>query len=297
VGERSPINDGSDGGAARKQLRVGVALTTDPNATRQELDEFCRALGAVIGSEVLPRPVWHYHRLLEGLEDDAVDVVWLPPVLALRASADGLIEPVALPVRNGSSSYQTALFSSADSTIRTVEDLHDLRAAWVDRQSAAGYLIIRAHLRSLGVDLEDAFSADVFLGTYDGVAGAVLDGEVDVGATYVYFDDTDPATAEPRRAGWGRATVHVIARSRPIPADLIAVSRKVPQALRSRIQRALLDGGSGAFAESAARLFDAEGFVAPQTEHLDELTDVLAAMPEAAIRPHSVFPPDEGEQD
>ena len=28
-------------------------------------------------------------------------------------------------------------------------------------------------------------------------------------------------------------------------------------------------------------------------EHLEELTDVLAAMPEAAIRPHSVFPPGE----
>jgi phosphonate transport system substrate-binding protein len=287
VGATTP----TDRDGKRPRLRVGIALTTDPASTRQVLDEFCAALGRELHLDVSPRGAWHYHHLIEGLQDGEIDLVWLPPVLALRASAAGLIEPVALPVRNGSASYQTALFSRAGSTVRTVDDLQGVRAAWVDRQSAGGYLLIRAHLQSLGVDLDQAFSSDLFLGTYDGVAGAVLDGEVDVGATYVYYDESAPEAVEPKRAGWGRAAVQVIAVSRPIPADLIAVSLRVSEPSRRAIQRSLLGDDGGEVAALAAKLFEAEGLVAPDQEHIEQLTEVLAAMPEAAVRPASLFPP------
>lgn len=268
-----------------------MALTTDPSSTRALLAKFCRALGEATGLAVRPRGVWHYHHLIEGLEDREIDVAWLPPLLALRASAQGRVVPLALPVRNGSSSYQTALFARADSTIRDVSDLKGVRAAWVDRQSAAGYLIIRAHLKAKGVDLDQAFSSDLFLGTYDGVAGAVLDGEVDVGATYAYFPEDGPASAVPLRAGWGDADVHVIARSDPIPADLVAADRRVSAELRERVSSALVDDPSTDLRRAACELFNAEGFAAPSPGHLEALGDLLAALGEVPATPHSLFPP------
>ncbi|HZO12896.1 MAG TPA: PhnD/SsuA/transferrin family substrate-binding protein, partial [Polyangiaceae bacterium] len=169
----------------RDGLAVGIALTTDPDQSRGLLEEFCRCLAQATGVRVTAHGMWHYHHLLEALSAGQLDLVWLPPILALRATARAGCVPIAIPVRHGVSTYSTALFTRPDSRIRNTDDLQGVRAAWVDRQSAAGYLIIRALLRSNGVDLTKAFAHEKFLGTHDAVAQAVLEGEVDVGATFV----------------------------------------------------------------------------------------------------------------
>ena len=110
------------------RLCVGIALTTDPTTTQRLLEEFCGALAESTGLEVVPRGVWHYHHLLEGLADREIDIVWLPPILALRATANGRVVPIALPVHNGVSAYHSALFARADSPLRAMADLKGVRA-------------------------------------------------------------------------------------------------------------------------------------------------------------------------
>src|SRR5690606_26893224 len=209
-----------------RPIAVGIALTTDPEETRRKLEGFCRELSAATRVPVVARGMWHYHHLLEALADGELHVVWLPPILALRAAAGGHCTPIALPVRHGVSTYSTALFTRPQSPIRTIADLKGASAAWVDRQSAAGHLIIRAFLRSKGVDLDAAFGHEKFLGTHDAVAEAVLEGEVDVGATFVYLDP-DASTGAPRAAGWGETAVHIICHAGPIPSDVIATGPAV----------------------------------------------------------------------
>src|SRR6185436_3814664 len=110
-----------------------------------------------------------------------VDIAWLPPVIAQRAAARGRTIPIALPIRGGTSSFHSALFTRAGSRLRSSQDLERVRAAWVDRQSAAGYLVIRAQIRAQGVNLERAFASEVFLGSHEAVVKAVSAGDVDVG--------------------------------------------------------------------------------------------------------------------
>jgi phosphate/phosphite/phosphonate ABC transporter binding protein len=255
-----------------------VALTS--GLSRAKLDEFCAALAAATGLDVVAVGVWYYHRLLEAMDVGDVDVAWLPPILAATAMIRGLAVPFALPVRGGVTSYSTALFTRDDSPYRELPDVVGVRAAWVDRQSASGYLLIRAHLRLLGLDLERAVSADRFTGSHEEVAQAVLDGSVDVGASYVHLDPTDD---RPLRAAWGDARVRVLAHAGPIPADVIARSRRLDDKAQRTMERALVSGQSPRLRDASRVLLGAEGFALPRPGHLDAVAALLPALDEHAI--------------
>lgn len=265
--------------ATTRGVRVGIAFATHPTELRAQLDRFCAVLGAALHVPASGLGVWHYHRLLEALEMGDIDVAWLPPILAGLAVARGRVLPIALPVRDGAAFYSTALFARADSSFRSHEDVRGARVAWVDRRSAAGYLVIRAHLRSIGADLEHMFSADQFVGAHDAVARAVQDGDADVGATFVHFD---PVTGIPVRAGWRDFDMRVIAHAGPIPSDVVAIGTHVPEALRHALQRAFVEPKEPALRAAANALFNAEGFLAPEFAHFAPLQALLKDLDEHA---------------
>lgn len=286
VGDHPEISEPVDATA----VSVAIALTTDPTTTRALLDRFCYALGQATGLDVEPRGVLPAQQLLDELAAGQIQLVWLPPILALRATVAERVLPIALPVRGGASLYRAVLFSQPGSTIRSVEDLSGLRAAWVDRRSATGYLIIRAHIEGKGVQLEEAFSENLFLGTHEDVAEAVLAGEAHVGASYLYRDQDDP-TGPAVRAGWGEAEVQLVVETEPIPVDLIATDRQVPALVREAVQQALISGESAELAEAAKELLAADGFIAPSPEHIEPVRRMLGSIRDEPVNPHSLFPP------
>ncbi|MCA9618740.1 MAG: PhnD/SsuA/transferrin family substrate-binding protein [Myxococcales bacterium] len=268
-------------------LSVGIALTTDPQMTRGLLEQLCLALGDATGIQVSPSGVVSYQRLVEQLAAREVDLVWLPPVPALRATAAGHLRPIALPIRNGESSYRTALFTRPDSPIVEPRDLVGRRAAWVDPESAAGYLIIAAHLGSLGLDPLATFADQHFLGSHDAVAAAVREGRADVGATFAYQDDKGRI----RRAGWGSDRVRVICQAGPIPNDMLAARVGLSDLLVRMVQSALVDVQNAELREAARSLLAAEGFAVPDPEHLAPLRRLLSSAMTAPPVAHSMFPP------
>ncbi len=267
-------------------IGIGIALTTDPHVTRGLLQSLCLALTDATGVNVLPKGVASYGRLLEQLEGGEVDIVWLPPILALRATTKEEVVPIALPIRNGESSYHAALFSRADSRVRRLEDLEAVRAAWVDPQSAAGHLIIRAHLQQAGLDLDKAFAKNEFLGSHEAVSRAVHEGTADVGATFAYLD----SGTRPTRAGWGTREMQMITSAGPIPNDIIAARRGLSPLLVRLIQSALVDVHNAQVREAARVLLNAEGFVVPTAEHLEPLRHLVGEL-NVKNTPHSMSPP------
>jgi phosphate/phosphite/phosphonate ABC transporter binding protein len=262
-------------------VRVGIALASHPTELRGQLDQFCSALGAALRVPAAGLGVWHYHRLLEALEMGDIDLAWLPPILAGLAVARGRVLPIAMPVRDGAAFYSTALFVRGDASLRSAADLRGARVAWVDRRSAAGYLVIRAHLRSIGIDLERAFAADQFLGAHDAVARAVHEGDADVGASFVHFD---PVTGGVLRSGWQDYDMRVITHAGPIPSDLLAIGTHVPEGMRDAIQTLLVRGTDPAVRATASALFTAEGFLATEPAHLAPLQSLLKDLDEHAQR-------------
>ncbi len=271
----------SESESGSRGVRVGIAFASHPTELRAQLDHFCAALGAVLQVPVAGLGVWHYHRLLEALEMGDIDVAWLPPILAGLAVARGRVLPIAMPVRDGAAFYSTALFVRNDAPWRSVGEMRGARVAWVDRRSAAGYLVIRAHLRSIGIDLEKVFGAEQFLGAHDAVARAVNDREADVGASFVHFD---PVTGGVLRSGWRELDMRVIAHAGPIPSDLLAIGTHVPEHLRDAIQKLLVRGTDPRVRATASALFTAEGFLATEPAHLAPLQLLLKDLDEHAQR-------------
>jgi phosphate/phosphite/phosphonate ABC transporter binding protein len=273
-------------GDAFRRVRVGVALAGDlEEGGRAPLEPFCEALAGALDLVVTGHRYPHYQELLDGMHAGEIDLAWLPPVVALRATARGRTLPIALPVRGGSSSFHGALFARKDHPASRAKDLKGARVAWVDRQSAAGYLVIRAGLKSEGVDLTRAFAHEAFLGSHDAVVHAVLTGAVDVGATFAYLD----AARSVRRAAWGTATVKVLALAGPIPADVVAATIRMPVALIRKVQRALASDDA-ALRRASLDLFAAESFVEARPEHLEPLEKLLAHLAEDP-RATSIPPP------
>ncbi len=270
-------------------MRVGVALTN--GSTREHVDTFCRALGAATGLEVTGIALWHYHRLIESMEMGDVDVAWLPPILAAQAACDGRAIPLAVPVRGGVSSYSTALFVAESSRVRSHTELAGARAAWVDRQSVSGYLLIRAHLRSLGIDPESTFASDRFLGSHEAVVRAVIEGSADVGATFIHLDER-PGRRAPRilRAGWGEAGVRVIAHAGPIPSDVVAASARLGVGEARLVQEALLQGRHAGLRAGSLGLMGADIFVEPVAAHLRGLALLLPRLDEHAQPRAGIWP-------
>lgn len=193
-------------------------------------------------------------------------------------------------LRNGSSSYHTGLIALRESKLDKLTDLRGVRAAWVDRESASGYLVIRAALRAAGVSLVNAFSEEVFVRSHAEVARAVAERRVDVGATCFNFVS---GTVEIARSGFKDHggvrddSIKLLAHAGPIPADIVAAHRLVPTRWVQLVQAALVDARPAAVHVAAKELVHADGFVRPTQDH----REMLGALLDAVDRPASMPPP------
>ncbi len=266
-------------------LRVGIAFGSAAGArgssqqarTRARLDAFCRALSGALSREVSGAVLGDYPALLGQLSDGLVTLAWLPPVIALQAATARRALPLALPVRSGRAVYHAALFAREGSRLRSAADLDGVRAAWVDRFSASGYLLIRAALRSRGVSVGRAFSSERFEGSHERVVEEVAMGRADVGATFVHYNQAGLI----ERAGWGNEHMQVVTSFGPIPSDVIAASFHVPAQDIQQLKQVLLGGGDAALVRATNELLEAEGLIGTNPDHLAPLASVLRFMDES----------------
>ena len=275
-------------------LRFGIAPGSWNASTRAQLDDFCSEVARVAQLAIAPFAAADYRAAVDAIEDGQLDVAWLPPVVALRGVSRGALVPLAIPIRDGVSTFSAVLFTREVSPIRTMSDLKGCSAAWVDSQSAAGYLVIRAKLNLEGVDLSQAFAFEEFCGTHPRVVHAVLSGRADVGATYARLGDSGNVLS----AAWIDAgftgPVHIITQAGPIPGDILAMSARTPVAAGRALQNALVHSPPSSSLSVAARaLFDCDGFEIPRREHLAPLARLVDGLRETS-RFNSAFPPARG---
>ncbi len=263
-------------------LRFSFALSTDVADGRAKVDAFCEALERSTSIHFVPTAMDGYEALFDAIANDEVDICWAAPAVALRALAAGRIEPLALPVRHGFSSYDAALICRPDAPFERLRDLKSVRVGWVDKHSASGYLVMRAWLQEQGLEPWQAFAEERFLATHDAVTAAVLAGEVDVGATFVNLAPL--GTTSPVSAGWRDAKVKILARTGPIAADLIAAVRAIPRSVVEILREALLDDGSEA-RQAACALLDAEDMVPSRNEYQELLQRLGPWLAKATMPP------------
>lgn len=255
--------------APRMPFRVAIATTLDPMVALPKLTALCKALGALVDRPTSGHLMVSYEELVLGADADGFEMMWLPPLIALTLVPHEKAEAMAVPVRGGETSYATALFARPNSGVKGIADLQDKRAAWVDQHSCAGYVLPRALLKRRGVDVDGSFAEQRMLGSHAKVVAAVLDGDADVGATFVHLDGGKIVNA-----AWGDRDVEVLESYGPIPADMLAFGRNVRSAAREAVAEALLDGSSE-LSERARDLMECDGFAAPDADHLAALVELV----------------------
>jgi phosphonate transport system substrate-binding protein len=260
-------------------LTFVVARSVDHRETPAALDRFRDQLRHEVGEQVVLRVVDSYGALADALTRGEAHLAWMPPLLFVDAVERTPLVPLVTAERNGRREYCSVLFTVEGSKFTSLKELRGSTVAWVDRASAAGYLLPRAHLAAEGFNLKTLFARELFLGSHGAVVRAVLTGKADVGAT---FGGAPGEDEEDRPSGFSEVAasdeVRVLFRTSSIPADVVACRRDVPVATREHLISALLHMGTFAVGRRVTRrLFGADSFVPVDDEAMVRLKDLVSA--------------------
>jgi phosphonate transport system substrate-binding protein len=267
--------------AKLRTIRFGLP----PHAPRRvEAAPFKAALleGAQLSIRLLHLP--SYAALFEAVDSGACDAAWSPPLVALDLERCGTASPVLALARARTAGYYSVLLASATSALRGAADLAGASIGWVAPESAAGHVIPRMHLRSLGLDTGRLFRGESFFGSHQRALDALAEGAVDVVATYAHYDAQLGRFVPPPLS----IATRVLAAAGPIPADVIVVRNDVGAHHRERLTTALA-GLSDAERASFVPLMNARRFVRVSSQHLNPLRALAARAADAALSPCRPF--------
>jgi ABC-type phosphate/phosphonate transport system substrate-binding protein len=167
----------------------GLCFALPPSLGSENVRALAREFASVLyeaGFETVV-PVRSYELLERALLSGEVHAAWGPPMVCAQIEEAG--GKVALrAVRSGSVSYRSALVCRSHDDLALDEigqlGLRKLRAVWVDKYSMGGYVLPRHHLRTLGVDLDQAFESEKLLGSYEACFDAVMECDADITASF-----------------------------------------------------------------------------------------------------------------
>jgi phosphonate transport system substrate-binding protein len=184
----------------------------DQTLRTQELEGLGHVLEHELGGPVAVSVAADYREFSRAVSERRWDLIMVGPVLYSRAHQNGY-DAVAIGMRDGSFVRQGLFIARADKGIAGVADLKGKKVAFVSPHSSAGFQFPFAFLFAQGLSPSDY--AREFVGSYEAVVKAVLEGRADAGATY------DGAVQD--LAGDLAPLLTVFAKTDPIPGEAFAV--------------------------------------------------------------------------
>ena len=242
------------------RLVFGLLKQDEVAGMSDALAHFCERLSKKTGHEVVALEVPKYEGLSEALESRTAQLAWLPPLLHMKTDPRAAI-PLVSARRGGEDSYESVLVASKGSTIKSMDDLAQKRAAWVDPWSAAGFVVPRIWLDQHGYDPRKLFRTEVFFGAHTLSVKAILEGVADVAGTFARFGKD----GEVKTGGWRRvegAEMQVVQRFGVIPPDTICVSSTLDGPTISMMEHAFVSMKDDADAKKWIHtIFGADEFI------------------------------------
>jgi phosphate/phosphite/phosphonate ABC transporter binding protein len=213
-----------------------VFAHVSPSGSESALAELLGAASERLGGPITSERLESYEALASCVRDGKYDIAWLPPIVLVDAG--DTVVPLGSLVRDGNASYEAALVVRADAKIRSLEGLRNVKAGWVDRWSASGYVLPCVHLALQGFETEKLFAEQTFYGSHRAAIEALTSGACDVTATYARAD----LRGEIATGSWtemGKTNVRVLQTFGAIPPDVLGVRADRAEALRSPMIEAL----------------------------------------------------------
>ena len=170
--------------------RLTFGLVPPPSFVGFEprLNALLRWVGERAEVALVRRHVGSYDDLVSALREGTIDVAWLPPIPFARLEAD-VVRPLVCGARRRRRVRRRALGAREDSAIVALPDVRGKRVGWVNPLSTTGYVVPRIRLAVRFPQGTKKSSPPNILGSHAAVVRAVLDGVVDVGASYGGFSE------------------------------------------------------------------------------------------------------------
>jgi phosphate/phosphite/phosphonate ABC transporter binding protein len=223
-----------------KKITFGIGPVALGEGGKELRERFAKLLARTFNLRVTLVTARSYTRLMRRCLNGELDLAWLPPAVFVRVMDQMHSTQLLLGVeRRPPGFYRGAIFARPDSDITTPEDLEDTVVAWVDPNSAAGFLFPRFALMSRGLHPDRIFAQEEFFRSHEAVVRAVESGNVDVGATYVRNVADDPSSAV-LSAGWTDhgAEMRVVLETRTIPHDVVCAPLSLGDDLQEKVVEA-----------------------------------------------------------
>ena len=194
-----------------------AAVLTNGRAIAKYLESKIR------GIEVRTSVAQDYQALVEATRSGKLDFAWLSPVSYVEAHDQAGAQVLLKSVRGAGPYYWAAFVVRKDSGIKSLNDMRGKSIAWIDPTSAAGYTFPKATLIAKGIDSDKFFGKQTFAGKHDAAVLALLNGSVDVIATFSNNTKGDSGAwtqfLKPEQA----AQLQPVVYSKPIPGDTLSV--------------------------------------------------------------------------
>jgi phosphonate transport system substrate-binding protein len=251
---------------ARDPAKLRVALLPDENAATliQNAQPLKQHLEKVLNKDIELVVTTDYSSMIEAMRFGRIEVAYFGPfsyVLAKSKAPD--IEPFAVGVEKGKPTYNSILIAQADGPVKSIADVRGKPFGFGDQASTSSHLVPRAHLLKHGL-MGGRDYRIVHLGTHDGVARAVQNGQVPAGALSEQIYRSLLA-----RKAIDSAKIREIGLSVPVPNYPIVLQGYLAPELKDAIRRAFLEVKDPA----VLRSFRVEGFAATDDKAYDVLRE------------------------
>ncbi len=266
------------------RLTFGYAAPEASDEAEKTMNALLARVSAGAGHEIVAMPQDAYDAVAQAVHKGELDLAWVSPIPFIALLRNESVIPLASPQRGGMH-YHGALVVSADTPIGELSALVGRRAAWVDRYSAAGFVVPRIELAKVGIDKTN-LGPQKFYGSHSAAMHAVANGEADFGATFVRLAPNGAIVGGPWIGNPElERRLRIFATFGEIPPDVVVARRDLTLAVRERVRESLLslsDDARGA--EMLAAVFGAEGMFVPNVDRYEPLREVaLAALKEQVL--------------
>ncbi len=219
-------------------LTFGIIPAEASLESRKRFQPLIDHLEQKLGLKIKPYFGPDYVAVIVGMASQKLDFAYMGPLAYVQAARRG--GAVAFAKENTIKTglgYHSLIVSRADSGIKTLSDAKGKSFAFVDPESASGYLLPWLHLvRDLKIKPETYFKNISFGGSHEANIESVIEGEVQVAATNDREIDVAIRDGEIKNI----KALNILWTSQTIPTFPLAYRRDLPPSLQKALREAVL---------------------------------------------------------
>ena len=229
----------------RQYAEINLGVVTSEN----EADRVARYkpvrdyLQRVLGVEVKWRTATDYAGIIEGVKAKKIELARFGPASYAQCwiITNGAVEPLVGDIdEQDTFGYYSVLIVKADSPYKTLDDLRGKKLAFADPNSTSGYQAPQFFLMEQGYNTGTFFGETTFSGSHENSVMALLNGTVDVAATWWNNESYSNPQRMEHKGMIPPGQWRIVWKSPQLPASPWAMPTYLPEQMRQDITNALM---------------------------------------------------------